>query len=116
MQLPDVINPLEGIVVGLFRKLVWVQWPRGMGATGWQMEKVLRERGVFVYGRMTNDPENLGFYVRATQAEWAQTLINKKLNKEKLPPPWNSKRALKPRTAIDAIVSFLAYVFDGDSK
>lgn len=113
ITLPDLINPIEGLIAGLFHDLERITWSRDYHVAGYDMERLLRQRGIRVYGRITNDPAILGFLVRKTQAKWATYIVNARLAGRPLPPAWNVQRASHAHTAIDWIVDFLAILFGG---
>lgn len=113
MTLPDLIDPLEGVIAGLFHPLERITWSRDYHITGYHMECLLRQRGIRVYGRMTNDPTVVGFLVRKSQAKWATYIVNARLANRPLPPAWNAQRSSRAHTAIDWIVDFLAMIFGG---
>ena len=112
-MLPDVINPLEGIFASLFHPLETITWPRGIGLTGYQMEMLLRQRGIRCYGRITNDPTVVGLRVRKSQAKWARYIVAARIDGRRLPAAWNAARSAKPHSLIDYIVDGLAWLFGG---
>lgn len=113
MTLPDLIDPIEGMIAGLFHPLQRITWSREYRITGYQMEQLLRQRGIRVYGRMTNDPTVLGFLVRKSQAKWANYIVNARLAGRPLPKAWNATRSSRAHTIIDRIVDLLAAMFGG---
>lgn len=111
MTLPDLINPLEGIIAGLFHPLERITWSRDYHVAGVVIERLVRQRGVRVYGRMTNDPTIVGFLVRKSQAQWARYIVDARLAGRPLPPAWNPSRSAAPHSLIDRVVDLLDAIF-----
>lgn len=113
MTLPDLLNPLEGLIVGLFHPLERITWSRDYRVAGVVIERLCRQRGVRVYGRMTNDPNVVGFMVRKSQAKWARYILNAHLSGHSLPKAWDPSRSAAPHSLIDRLVDILDAMFGG---
>lgn len=75
-MIPDLINPLD-LLIGRLRHgpMVKIMLERGCGFTGYQAEQILRRYHVRVWGRVCDHSEEVGFYVKASQAKWATYLL-----------------------------------------
>lgn len=127
MQLPDLINPLEGLFAeGVHGPLHEFRFSRGAGFTGLKVERLMRQYGIRIFGRLTTDPQIVGFKVKQSQAVWAEYLLlragvplvtplldprNRDYQRlhasNEMPPPWQ-ERGIGPRSIIDHIVDWLA--------
>lgn len=111
ITLPDLINPIEGMIAGLFYELERITWSRDYRIPGIDIERICRQRGIRIYGRITNDPAVVGFHVRRSQARWARYILNARLDGRPLPPAWNPSRSAAPHSLIDRLVDLLDAIF-----
>ena len=73
---------VAGLVKELFRTATGQStWrfavPRDAGLSGWEIEKMLAEYGVSIWGRWF-DSDNLYFNVKQEQANWAEYLLRRR--------------------------------------
>lgn len=113
MTLPDPINSLDGLLAGLLHPLQRITWSRDYRIPGIDIERICRQRGIRIYGRITNDPAVVGFHVRKSQAKWATYIVNARLDGRPLPPAWSPSRSARPQTIIDRLVDLLVMIFGG---
>ncbi len=91
-------------VLGLFKELIRTatgqsSWrfavPRDGGLSGWEIEKMLAQYGVSIWGRWF-DSENLYFNVKLEQANWAEYLL-KRRGVAVMTTPYNPLNDLYPQ-------------------
>ena len=98
---------------------------RGGGFTGAQVEMLLRQYGIRVWGREMDDKDELAFLVKRSQAVWAEYILCQAgvpltgplldpRNEEyrhrhpqgAMPTPW-TERGIGPHTLVDHLVDWL---------
>lgn len=84
-----------------------IEWPAKASLTGADMEQLLRQRGVRVYGRQyaRRPADNYGLHVPTAQARWARTIVQAALAGRPLPKPWG--RGVGPVGLSGRIVDWL---------
>lgn len=124
--LPDLIDPLDGwigrMVHGRMHRFSFL---RAGEFTGAQVEKLLQQYGIRIWGRELDDPEELAFYVKETQAVWAEYILCRagvplttalleprnaqyalRHSPQSMPTPWQEK-GIGPHSIVDHIVNWI---------
>lgn len=104
--------------------LMWNQWVNGPlvkiewvkdGKTGLEVEQIVRGYGVRIFGRIMNDKEILGFYVKKKQENWCLYILSSiglqlrgglSVGSNGVPRAWSKKKP-KAYGIIDKIIDFL---------
>lgn len=126
LNLPDLVDPLDGwigrMVHGPMHRF---SFHHGGDFTGSDVEKLLRQYGIRIWGRELDDPEELAFQVKQKQAVWAEYLLcragvpltctlldprnaryRERHATKPMPTPW-SDRGIGPHTLVDHVVNWL---------
>lgn len=123
---PDVIHPLDGLIgKWLHGPLQRFTFARGAGFTGAEVEQLLRQYGIRLWGREIEDDTEIGFLVKQTQAVWAEYILcragvpltgklldprNEQYRQHhapgSMPTPW-SERGIGPHSLVDHVVDWL---------
>jgi len=126
MAVPDLINWLDGVsgqvINGPLHKFTF---STATGFTGVEIEMLLRQYGIRIWGREILADKELAFLVKTRQAIWAEYILcragvpltGKLLDPRNeqycqrhapgsMPTPW-SKRGIGPHTFVDYVVDWL---------
>lgn len=132
MLLPDPVNVIEGMLAGsMHGPMHEFRFSRGGGFTGIQAERLMRQYGIRVFGRLTNNPEQVGFKVKQSQAIWAEYLLlragvplvtplldprnrdyQRRHTAGEMPTPWQEE-GIRAHSIIDHLVDWLDGLFGG---
>lgn len=112
----DIVTPIN---------LLWNQWINGPlvkiewmkdGRSGVEIEQIVRGYGIRVFGRIMNDKEVLGFYVKKKQENWCLYILSSlgvqlhgglSVRFNAMPKRWSNKKP-KAYSVIDKIVDFIS--------
>ncbi|MBX3012630.1 MAG: hypothetical protein KF832_14030 [Caldilineaceae bacterium] len=126
LDAPELIHPLDGLIGK------WLHGPmhrfcfaRGMGFTGTEVEMLLRQYGIRIWGREIEDDDEIAFHVKQCQAVWAEYILcragvpltgklldprNEQYRERHaagaMPTPW-SPRGIGPHSLVDHVVDWL---------
>lgn len=76
MVFPDLINWLDGVTGQLIHgQLHRFTFSTATGFTGVDVERLLRQYGIRIWGRAISTEEELAFFVKVKQAIWAEYLL-----------------------------------------
>lgn len=123
---PDVIHPLDGLIgKWLHGPMQRFTFARGAGFTGADVERLLRQYGIRLWGREIEDDTEIAFLVKQTQAVWAEYILcragvpltgklldprNEQYRQQhapgSMPLPW-SERGIGPHSFVDHVVDWL---------
>lgn len=123
---PDLINPLDGLIGrALHGPMCLFTFASGQGFTGADVEKLMRQYGIRIWGRQLDLDDELGFLVKRSQAVWAEYLLCRagvpltcKLldnrneawasgyDRRNMPEPWQ-QRGIGPTSLVDHAVDWL---------
>lgn len=128
MNLPnlDIINPLDGLVGRTIHGPMHRFTFDGRGQySGRDVEMLLRQYGIHIWGREVGDDGERAFLVKRTQAVWAEYLLCRahvpltcplldarnqeyvnRFEDGSLPTPW-SEQGVKARSFVDRMVDLL---------
>ena len=125
-MLPDLIDPIDGWYGRLWHgPLHRFSFLRDGGFTGAQVEQLLQQYGIRIWGRELDDATELAFLVKQKQAIWAEyvlcragvPLTSKLLDPRNaqyrqrhgagtMPTPW-SPSGIGPHSLVDHVVDWL---------
>lgn len=126
LLIPDFINPLDRwygrLIYGPMHRFSFLV---AGDFTGAQVEMLLRQYGIRIWGRDIHDPEELAFLVKRSQAVWAEYILcragvpltgklldprNAQYRQQhapgSMPTPW-SERGIGPHSFVDHVVDWL---------
>lgn len=122
---PDIPDWIDGVVGKLLHgPMHRFTFRRRHGFTGSEVEHLLRQYGVRVWGREMDDPDELALMVKQSQAEWAEYVLCRArvpltcalLDPRNadyaaqapgtLPKPW-TEQGIRAHTLIDHLVDWL---------
>ncbi len=125
-MLPDLIDPMDGWFGRLWHgSMHRFSFLRAGDFTGAQVEKLLQQYGIRIWGRELDDPTELAFLVKQKQAIWAEyvlcragvPLTNELLDPRNaqyrqrhvlgsMPTPWSAS-GIGPHSFVDHVVDWL---------
>ena len=126
LMLPDLLNYLDQLSGRLqYGRLHCFTFVTSTGFTGVDVEMLLRQYGIRIWGRMIADEEELAFHVKQRQAVWAEYILCRagvpltcKLLDQRnaqyrqrhgpgaMPTPWDAK-GIGPHSFVDHVVDWL---------
>lgn len=126
MAFPDLINWLDGVTGQIVNgQLHRFTFSTATGFTGVEIEMLLRQYGIHIWGRKIIDQDELAFLVKQKQAVWAEYLLcragvpltSKLLDPRNeqyrqrhapgsMPTPW-SEGGIGPHSFVDHVVEWL---------
>lgn len=126
MALPDLINWLDGVSGRLTHgQLYRFTFSTATGFTGVEIEMLLRQYGIRIWGREIIEQKELAFLVKERQAVWAEYILcragvpltsklldprNEQYRQQhapgSMPTPW-SERGIGPHSFVDHVVEWL---------
>ena len=126
MFIPDLINPLDALF-GKLRHgpLFRISYERDAGYTGAQVEYMLRQYGIRVWGREVDHADEIAIQVKRSQALWAEYILCRagipltyelldprnadyynQHTSRTMPTPWTEK-GIGPHSFVDHVVDLL---------
>lgn len=126
MAFPDFINWLDGFTGQLVHgELHRFTFSTATGFTGIEVEQLLHQYGIRIWGREVSSADELAFFVKSKQAVWAEYLLcragvpltgkyldprNEQYRQRhapgSMPTPW-SARGIGPHSFVDHVVDWL---------